>query len=262
MKTISQTLNLVSDGLPFFQAEWPAPANVKTLVSTRNGGVSQAPYSSLNVGGHVGDRPENVARNREIVQAAVPVPPAYLNQTHSSIVLPAADVPGSTPEADASFDRTGRAACAVMTADCLPVLLCDRAGTVVAAAHAGWRGLAGGILQNTVAAMQGDPGEIMAYLGPAIGPDAFEVGEDVREAFCHLHSAAENAFEGIGGGKYLADIYTLARQILRREGVNLIYGGTHCTVLERDTFFSYRRDGQTGRMVSMIWLEKPAGEAV
>ena len=262
MKTISQTLNLVSDGLPFFQAEWPAPANVKTLVSTRNGGVSQAPYFSLNVGGHVGDLPENVARNREIVQAAVPVPPAYLNQTHSSIVLPAADVPGSAPEADASFDRTGRAACAVMTADCLPVLLCDRAGTVVAAAHAGWRGLAGGILQNTVAAMQADPGEIMAYLGPAIGPDAFEVGEDVREAFCRLHSSAENAFEGIGGGKYLADIYTLARQILRREGVNLIYGGTHCTVLERDTFFSYRRDGQTGRMVSMIWLEKPAGEAV
>ena len=249
MKTISQTLNLVSDGLPFFQAEWPAPANVKTLVSTRNGGVSQAPYSSLNVGGHVGDRPENVARNREIVQAAVPV-------------LPAADVAGSTPEADASFDRTGRAACAVMTADCLPVLLCDRAGTVVAAAHAGWRGLAGGILQNTVAAMQADPGEIMAYLGPAIGPDAFEVGEDVREAFCRLHSAAENAFEGIGGGKYLADIYALARQTLRRKGVNLIYGGTHCTVLERDTFFSYRRDGQTGRMVSMIWLEKPADEAV
>ena len=262
MKTISQTLNLVSDGLPFFQAEWPAPANVKTLVSTRNGGVSQAPYSSLNVGGHVGDLPENVARNREIVQAAVPVPPAYLNQTHSSIVLSAPDVPGSTPEADASFDRTGTAACAVMTADCLPVLLCDRAGTVVAAAHAGWRGLAGGILQNTLAAMQADPDEIMAYLGPAIGPDAFEVGEDVREAFCRLHSSAENAFEGIGGGKYLADIYTLARQILRREGVNLIYGGTHCTVLERDTFFSYRRDGQTGRMVSMIWLEKPAGEAV
>ena len=242
MKTISQTLNLVSDGLPFFQAEWPAPANVKTLVSTRNGGVSQAPYASLNVGGHVGDRPENVTRNREIV--------------------PAPDVPGSTPEADASFDRTGTAACAVMTADCLPVLLCDRAGTVVAAAHAGWRGLAGGILQNTVAAMQADPGEIMAYLGPAIGPDAFEVGEDVRETFCRLHSAAENAFEGIGGGKYLADIYALARQTLRREGVNLIYGGTHCTVLERDTFFSYRRDGQTGRMVSMIWLEKPAGEAV
>ena len=133
---------------------------------------------------------------------------------------------------------------------------------MVAAAHAGWRGLAGGILQNTVAAMQADPDAIMAYLGPAIGPDAFEVGEDVREAFCRLHSAAENAFEGIGGGKYLADIYTLARQILRREGVNLIYGGTHCTVLERDTFFSYRRDGQTGRMVSMIWLEKPAGEAV
>ena len=262
MKTISQTLNLVSDGLPFFQAEWPAPANVKTLVSTRNGGVSQAPYASLNVGGHVGDRPENVTRNREIVQAAVPVPPAYLNQTHSSIVLPAADVPGSTPEADASFDRTGTAACAVMTADCLPVLLCDRAGTVVAAAHAGWRGLAGGILQNTVAAMQADPGEIMAYLGPAIGPDAFEVGEDVRETFCRLHSAAENAFEGIGGGKYLADIYALARQTLRREGVNLIYGGTHCTVLERDTFFSYRRDGQTGRMVSMIWLEKPTDEAV
>ena len=246
----------------FFTANWTAPRHVKTLITTRNGGVSSGAYSSLNVGAHVGDDPNHVAQNRARVQTQVPVPIAYLQQTHSTIVVQAADSVVAPLNADASVDASGKVACAVMTADCLPVLFCDRAGTVVAAAHAGWRGLVGGILQNTLAAMQADPGAIMAYLGPAIGPDAFEVGEDVREAFCRLHSSAENAFEGIGGGKYLADIYTLARQTLRREGVNLIYGGTHCTVLERDTFFSYRRDGQTGRMVSMIWLEKPADEAV
>ena len=217
--------------------------------------MSEGVFASLNLGLHVGDRPQHVLHNRALVQQAVPVPMAYLNQTHSTDVVRAADSIEQPQNADASWDDTGKAACTVMTADCLPVLLARADGAAVAAAHAGWRGLAGGILQNTVAAMQADPGEIMAYLGPAIGPDAFEVGEDVREAFCRLHSSAENAFEGIGGGKYLADIYTLARQTLRREGVNLIYGGTHCTVLERDTFFSYRRDGQTGRMLSAVWLQ-------
>ena len=215
-------------------------------------------YQSLNLGSHVGDDPDAVRRNREIVQEQVGLPVAYLNQIHSTIVVNAADALGNTPDADASVDNTGKAACAAMTADCLPVLFCDKAGTVVAAAHAGWRGLAGGVLQNTIAAMNVAPVEIMAYLGPAIGADAFEVGQDVFDAFCVPMSEAADAFEDIGGGKYLADIYALARLVLRREGVNMIYGGTHCTVLERDTFFSYRRDGITGRMASLIWLDRNA----
>ena len=255
MKTITETLNLAPKGKNFLTADWPAPANVKTLITTRNGGVSQGAYQSLNLGTHVGDNPEAVRRNREIVQQQVGLPVAYLNQIHSTIVVNAAEALDGTPDADASVDDTGKVACAVMTADCLPVLFCDRAGTAVAAAHAGWRGLAGGVLQNTIAAMKVPPVEIMAYLGPAISADAFEVGQDVFDAFCMPMPEAAAAFEGIGGGKFLADLYALARLILKREGVGGVYGGTHCTVLERDTFFSYRRDGATGRMASLIWLD-------
>ena len=240
----------------YLRPVWPAPENVRALSTTRQGGVSEGVYHSLNVGAHVGDVPEHVAENRARVQAAVSVPVAYLNQTHSPDVVQAAESVLHTPDADASVDRSGKAACAVMTADCLPVLFCDRAGSVVGAAHAGWRGLAGGVLENTVAAMQVPPSEILAWLGPAIGPDAFEVGQDVWEAFCKPLPAAEAAFQSIGEGKYLADIYALARLRLAQIGVTAVYGGEHCTVLERDTFFSYRRDGQTGRMVSLIWLEK------
>lgn len=255
MKTITETLNLAPKGKNFLTAGWPAPANVKTLITTRNGGVSQGVYQSLNLGSHVGDNPDAVRRNREIVQQQIGLPAAYLNQIHSTAVVCATDALNGTTDADASFDRTGKVACAVMTADCLPVLFCDRAGTAVAAAHAGWRGLAGGVLQNTIAAMKVAPVEIMAYLGPAISADAFEVGRDVFDAFCTPLPEAAAAFESIGGGKFLADLYALARLILKREGVGGVYGGTHCTVLERDTFFSYRRDGATGRMASLIWLD-------
>ncbi len=258
MKTLSETLGIKAQSKTFLTADWPAPVNVKTLITTRNGGVSEAPFHSLNVGAHVGDNPEHVARNREIVQNQIGLPVAYLNQIHSDIVVNATDSLATLTDADASVDTSGQAACASMTADCLPVLFCDKAGTVVAAAHAGWRGLAGGVLQNTVRAMQVAPLEIMAYLGPAIGPEAFEVGQDVFDAFTAQMSAAESAFESIGGGKYLADMYALARMVLQREGVGMIYGGEHCTVLERDSFFSYRRDGQTGRMVSVIWLDNEA----
>ncbi|MBH5329621.1 peptidoglycan editing factor PgeF [Eikenella sp. S3360] len=246
-------------GLPeisgsLLHADWPAPANVRTLITTRQGGVSQGRYASLNLGDHVGDAPAAVAENRRRVQVHVPVPLAYLRQVHGNRAVPAAESLAAPPEADASFDRSGRAACAVMTADCLPVLFCNRAGSAVAAAHAGWRGLAGGVLENTIAAMQTLPADILAWLGPAIGPDAFEVGADVLTAFTQVDPAAEAAFQPIGSSKYLADIYLLATQILRRAGVSQIYGGEHCTVLERDRFFSYRRDGQTGRMISAIWL--------
>lgn len=258
-KTLHRALGLPENPHCFMQADWPAPPNVHTLITTRQGGVSKGVFASLNLGAHVGDQAQDVAKNRRRVQQAVPLPLAYLEQTHSSRVVAAADSVAAPLNADAAFDRSGRAACAVMTADCLPVLFCDRAGSVVAAAHAGWRGLAGGILQNTVSAMQVPPLEIMAWLGPAIGPDAFEVGRDVWEAFClPWGRAAEAAFSDIGNGKYLADIYALARLVLQREGVGQIYGGEHCTVLERDTFFSYRRDGQTGRMLSAVWLTNPA----
>lgn len=259
MKILNETLGISAQEKIFLQADWPAPANVKTLITTRKGGVSEGVFASLNVGSHVGDKPEHVAENRAIVQRQTGLPVAYLNQIHSSKVVSAREALENLIDADASFDICGEAVCASMTADCLPVLFCDKAGTVVAAAHAGWRGLAGGVLQNTVRAMNADPLEIMAYLGPAIGPDAFEVGKDVLDAFCAEIPEAEDAFESIGGGKYLADIYALARMTLKREGVTAVYGGTHCTVLERETFFSYRRDGQTGRMVSLIWLDKTVG---
>ena len=262
--SFNQTIGLpeISDS-PFFTADWPCPPNVRTLVSTRHGGTSRGAYASLNVGAHVGDRPEDVARNRAIVQAQVPLPLAYLNQVHGTAVVQAAEAAAAPvpPDADASVDSSGRAACAVMTADCLPVLFCDRAGSVVAAAHAGWRGLAGGILQQTAAAMRVPPVEIMAWFGPAIGPEAFEVGGEVRETFCRSSSRAEDAFTPIGGGKYLADIYLLAEQILHSEGITQTYGGGRCTVLERDSFFSYRRNAQTGRMVSAVWLKPENTEA-
>ena len=242
----------------FQQPDWPAPARVKSLQTLRSGGVSVAPWASFNLGDHVGDDPLHVAANRDALTACLPSAPCWLQQVHSTLAVNAENTP-KPAVADAAFTRQAGRVCAVMTADCLPVLFCDRAGTVVGAAHAGWRGLAAGVLENTVAAMGVPTAEIMAYLGPAIGPDAFEVGQDVFDTFCLPLPQAEAAFEPIGGGKYLADIYALARLRLQREGVTQIYGGTHCTVLERDTFFSYRRDGQTGRMVSLIWLEKPEG---
>lgn len=277
MKNLNELLGATAEtaaNTPFFHADWPAPPNVKTLISTRNGGVSgealppgkskrehfrEYPFSWLNVGAHVGDDAEKVAQNRAFLQTAAGRPLAYLNQVHGTGVVNAADGAEQVLTADASVAFDGRAACAVMTADCLPVLLCDRAGSVVAAAHAGWRSLAGGVLQNTVAAMKVNPVDVLAYLGPAIGPDSFEVGEDVRRAFCGGKPHAEAAFEPLppqnGQAKYLADIYFLARQILQEEGVTQIYGGGRCTLLEWETFFSYRRDGQTGRMVSAVWLE-------
>lgn len=234
-------------------AEWPAPARVHTLITTRQGGVSPAPFASLNLAEHVGDAPEHVTANRALVRQRLPAEPAWLTQTHSTIVRMAEQV--NVPcEGDASVTRQTDTVCTVMTADCLPVLLCDRQGSTVAAAHAGWRGLCNGILEATVAGMAGPPDELLAWLGPAIGPDAFEVGHDVRNAFMAVDPAAASAFQQIDQDKYLADLYLLARQRLARLGLDAVYGGTHCTVIERGRFFSYRRDGCTGRMASMIWL--------
>lgn len=234
--------------------DWPAPARVRALSTTRAGGVSVAPYDSLNLGTHVGDDPANVAANRAQVRRIVPSEPAWLNQVHGTAVVDAASVAG-VPDADASVSRTPGAVCVVMTADCLPVLLCDRAGTVVGAAHAGWRGLHGGVIEATITAMQVAPADVIAWLGPAIGPTAFEVGDEVRAAFVAVDAIADAAFKPAGQpGKWLADIYLLARQRLAALGVTAVYGGDCCTVSESRRFFSYRRDGVTGRMASLVWL--------
>jgi YfiH family protein len=236
-------------------AGWPAPARVRTLVTTRDGGVSLAPYASLNLGQHVGDDPAAVAENRARLRACLPAEPFWLNQVHGIGVQEAcADAPDVPPDADAGFTRQPGVVCAVMTADCLPVLLTDRSGSVVAAAHAGWRGLCNGIIEATIARMAVPANDILAWLGPAIGPDAFEVGPEVRAAFMAHGPTAASAFAAIPDGKYLADIYLLARQRLNACGVTEVHGGDACTVTERERYFSYRRDGRTGRMASLIWL--------
>ena len=236
-------------------AGWPAPARVRTLVTTHDGGVSLAPYASLNLGQHVGDDPAAVAENRARLRACLPAEPFWLNQVHGIGVQEAcADAPDVPPDADAGFTRQPGVVCAVMTADCLPVLLTDRSGSVVAAAHAGWRGLCNGIIEATIARMAVPANDILAWLGPAIGPDAFEVGPEVRAAFMAHDPTAASAFAAIPDGKYLADIYLLARQRLNACGVTEVHGGDACTVTERERYFSYRRDGRTGRMASLIWL--------
>ncbi len=236
-------------------ADWPAPARVRTLVTTRDGGISLAPYASLNLGQHVGDDPAAVAENRARLRACLPAEPFWLNQVHGiGVQETCTDAPDVPPDADAGFTRQPGVVCAVMTADCLPVLMTDRSGSVVAAAHAGWRGLCNGIIEATIARMAVPASDILAWLGPAIGPDAFEVGPEVRGAFMAHDLAAASAFAAIPDGKYLADIYLLARQRLNACGVTEVHGGDACTVTERERYFSYRRDGRTGRMASLIWL--------
>ncbi|HUW25269.1 MAG TPA: peptidoglycan editing factor PgeF [Gallionella sp.] len=233
---------------------WPAPPNVRALQTTRHGGVSTAPYDSLNLGSHVGDNPLTVARNRVLLNTLLPSEPVWLEQTHGTRVINA-DKAGCQPQADACIARHHAAVCVVMTADCLPVLLCDQQGTVVGAIHAGWRGLCDGVIEATVLAMAVPPQRLMAWLGPAISQDAFEVGEEVRTAFIANQPQAEAAFIAGQRGKWLADIYALARLRLNALGITDIYGGDYCTYRECERFFSYRRDGVTGRMGTFIWLE-------
>lgn len=236
--------------------DWPAPARVRAAVTTRSGGVSPAPYQSLNLGVHVGDDFNAVLQNRERLRAALQIggEPVWLKQVHGTVVAQLPAAPDSL-EADAACARTAGTVCAILTADCLPVLFCDEQGTVVAAAHAGWRGLLAGVLENTMLAMGRPAQQLMAWMGPAIGPKAFEVGSEVRQAFVARDPAAADAFLPGAPGKYWADIYMLARQRLQRQGLRRIHGGEHCTVSEPSRFYSYRRDGVTGRMASLIWLQ-------
>lgn len=240
--------------IEILRPEWPAPPRVGALMSTRAGGVSVGRYASLNLGDHVGDRADAVAANRGRLGAMVPATPRWLSQVHGVNVVDAAQVHDGH-EADAAICRTPGVACAVMTADCLPLLFCDRAGTVVGAAHAGWRGLLDGVIEATLDAMGEPPSQILTWFGAAIGPEAFEVGEEVRAAFLAADPAAETAFSpGRADGKWMADLYALARQRLVRAGVRHVFGGNCCTHADSARFFSYRRDGVTGRMAALIWL--------
>jgi len=235
--------------------DWPAPKAVQAFSTTRQGGVSAGVYASLNLGSHVGDDPVAVAKNRALLlrQAALPTSPAWLNQVHGYDVLDLAKWQGELVNADAAVSQQAGKVCLVMTADCLPVLFCNMQGSQVAAAHAGWRGLCNGVLEQTLAHFE-NPKQVMVWFGPAIGPGQFEVGAEVRAAFIQKNAGANQAFVPQGEGKYLANIYLLARQRLMAAGVSQFYGGEHCTFTESDLFFSYRRDGQTGRMASCIWL--------
>lgn len=238
----------------WIRPDWPAPATVQAISTSRHGGVSAAPWASLNLGNHVDDSPEAVAHNRAIVRQYLPSDPIWLTQVHGIQVVDAATALQNT-EADAVTAHTVSAVCAVMTADCLPVLLCNQAGTVVGAAHAGWRGLCSGVIEATIQQMQVPADTLMAWLGPAIGPKAFEVGEEVRTAFMAHDRSSIDAFKpSPNDGKWLVDIYLLAKQRLQASGVHAIYGGDYCTVTDADRFFSYRRDQRTGRMASLIWL--------
>nr|WP_272890681.1 peptidoglycan editing factor PgeF [Stutzerimonas sp. S1] len=233
--------------------EWPAPASVRACVTTREGGVSRPPFESLNLGDHVGDDPIAVTRNRACLQQLLGCRPAWLNQVHSAHAVQAD--PAEVATADALWSALPGVACAVLTADCLPVLFCDRAGTRVAAAHAGWRGLAGGVLEATLRELAVPAGELLVWLGPAIGPGAFEVGPEVRAAFVATHAEAVEAFRPSGHeGRFMADLYQLAKIRLAACGVTAVYGGGFCTYSDT-RFYSYRRVPRTGRFASLIWLQ-------
>ena len=281
--------------------DWPAPANIHAATTLRTGGVSRGTYTSLNPAAHVGDDSDRVRQNRQIIREMLDLPaePVWLDQIHSNRAVKAANPPypplqkggrGDLQQADASFTNESGVVCAVMTADCLPLLVCSTDGVQVAAIHAGWRGLLAGVISNTVIAMQiphnplhstgsgqafskgeasqlrntdlssplckrGARGDFLVWLGPAIGPDCFEVGAEVRDAFLEKSPEFIAAFKEQSNGKWLADIYQLARIELAALGIAKVYGGTSCTVTEHERFYSYRRDTQTGRMATLIWRE-------
>jgi hypothetical protein len=236
---------------------WPAPSNIKAYSTTRIGGFSTGAFAQLNLGNHVYDDPVVVARNRAWLkeQLQLPAEPIWLDQVHGNKVINA-DSPTAIGEAaDAAYASTSGNICAVLTADCLPLLICDQKGSLVAAVHAGWRGLANGIIESTIQALSASPNELLVWLGPAIGPKAFEVGQEVRDIFVKHNEKAAIAFQPSPSRRWLANLYQLATLRLQACGVNAIYGGEFCTYTNEKLFFSYRRDGVTGRMVSLIWIE-------
>lgn len=242
-------------GLEFIYPDWPAPSQVQAAVTTRAGGFSRGPYNALNLADHVGDDAHAVRRNRALLRQTLDLPaePLWLRQVHGIEVVDAAQAPAGAT-ADASFTDRPSVVCAVLTADCLPVFLCDAQGTRVALIHAGWRGLAAGVVENGVGALKRPPAQLLAWLGPAIGARAFEVGPEVRAQFVDQDAQAAAAFVPGRNDRWYADLYALARRRLQRLGVEQVYGGRLCTVRERDRFFSYRRDGVCGRMASLVWI--------
>jgi polyphenol oxidase len=255
------------------EADWPAPGGVRAFCTFRTGGASTAPYGSLNLGSHVGDVPAAVAENRRRlrVAAGLPAEPVWLEQVHGSYVadldvatdsggLGRVGPAGRLGPADAAFTRRPGRVCAILTADCLPLLLAAESGDLVAAVHAGWRGIASGVIEAAVAAVTAagaTPGKLLAWLGPAIGPRHFEVGAEVREALLAGDPGAEAAFAPNARGRFMADLGMLARRRLEARGVGRVYGGGECTFDAADRYFSYRRDGVTGRQAALIWLETP-----
>jgi len=237
--------------------DWPAPARVRAFVTTREGGVSSGAYASLNLALHRGDAVEAVMENRARLDRLLPSTPVWLHQVHRTGVVDAGaqDAAAGTPEGDACITSRPNTVCAVLVADCMPVFLADREGTAVGIAHAGWRGLASGVIEATVASFSCPPSRLVAWLGPGIGPHRYEVGDEVRAAFVARDAASASAFTQTRAGRWRADLYALARQRLGRAGVPQVAGGAFCTYSEPERFFSYRRDPRTGRMAALAWLE-------
>jgi polyphenol oxidase len=252
-----------SQALRWLTPDWPAPTTVRALSTLRTGGLSKPPYASLNLGGHVGDDATIVEGNRRALRdaARLPAEPVWLEQVHGTSVRDL-DSQGPSGPADAAVTRQPGQVCAILAADCLPVLLANDAGDRVGAAHAGWRGMTAGVIEATVGALEVPPRELLAWLGPAIGPRHFEVGAEVREEFLRRAGAGDNAavdaaFLLNASGRYMADLYALARRRLLNLGVERIYGGGECTFADEARYFSYRRDGRTGRQATIIWLAAP-----
>ncbi|GMR08092.1 MAG: purine nucleoside phosphorylase YfiH [Gammaproteobacteria bacterium] len=239
--------------------DWPASPNIKVASTTRAGGVSVSPYDSFNLADHVGDDPAAVETNRQLLVNTLSLPssPVWLKQVHGNAVIDVGSHPDNETvyEADASYTTRAGVVCAVMTADCLPVLMCDRQGSQVAAVHAGWRGLTAGVIEATVRSLTCAAADLLVWLGPAIGQQHFAVGDEVRELFVAHDSTAEVAFTSRGDAKWLADIHQLAWQRLVSIGVENIFGGGECSYENTGKFYSYRRDGPTGRMASLIWMD-------
>lgn len=247
-------------GAEFLIPDWPAAPGIRACVTTRRlPGASQPPFDAFNLGARCGDAPDAVRANRArlVELAALPGAPHWLSQVHGAAVHEVTTrAPGpDEPEADAAVTRVPGAVLGVLSADCLPVLFAARDGSVVAAAHAGWRGLAAGVLEATVAAMRAPPGEILAWLGPAAGPARYEIGSEVRAAFVDADAAATACFIPTRAGHFLIDLYALARRRLAAAGIARVHGGSLCTLSDPARFYSYRRDGRTGRMAALVWRE-------
>jgi YfiH family protein len=236
--------------------EWPAPARVRAFVTTRAGGVSTGAYASMNLGTRSGDDPKSVVRNRLIVREHLPATPRWMAQVHGTDVADLDSLADAgAPTADAATAGIAHRVAVVLTADCMPLLLCDDEGRRVGIAHAGWRGMAAGVIESTVRALRSEPARILAWMGPTIGPAAFEVGAEVRDAFLAADPDAHQAFVAHRPGKFMADLYRLAARRLERAGVSRVFGGGFCTYREADRFFSYRREQRSGRMGAFIWME-------